>query len=415
MFARSRASIALGYVSILALILVLFGVVVVLGFWDAVNDLQDEQLAREAKSRRSIVANGDAYSGGSDEFGWSAVGSDGSPLARVTTGSALGLPYADLARQAARERRMIPATVEGPGGAVRIVSLPVERSGTVVAVVQVAQPRQVVYNAVYRFISVLVPTEILALVLATIGGLFVSGRAMRPIRDAFDKQRTFVADASHELKTPLTLIKIDAEMMARTPRTGEDKEFLGHLLTETDRMDAILSDLLVLARLDSGKLTVAREPFNLADIVVETAYRFGRRSIAEGVRLTVETAGKLPARGDGERTGQILAALLDNALRHTPSGGLVTVTCRNRDGRAEAEVRDSGPGIPPEHLPRVFDRFYRAEYARTRGETVPRTGLGLSIARGLVRAQGGDLTAENAEGGGALFRLSLPAARDPGG
>jgi signal transduction histidine kinase len=160
---------------------------------------------------------------------------------------------------------------------------------------------------------------------------------------------------------------------------------------------------------------VAREPFNLADIVVETAYRFGRRSTAEGVRLTVETSGKLPARGDGERTGQILAALLDNALRHTPSGGLVTVACRNRDGRAEAEVRDSGPGIPPEHLPRVFDRFYRAEYARTRGEAAPRTGLGLSIARGLVRAQGGDLTAENAEGGGALFRLSLPAARDPGG
>ena len=152
MFARSRARIALGYVSILVLILVLFGVVVVLGFWDAVNDLQDEQLAREAKSRRSIVANGDAYSGGSDEFGWSAVGSDGSPLARVTTGSALGLPNADLARQAARERTMIPATVEGPEGAVRIVSLPVERSGTVVAVVQVAQSREVVNDAVYRFI-----------------------------------------------------------------------------------------------------------------------------------------------------------------------------------------------------------------------------------------------------------------------
>jgi signal transduction histidine kinase len=310
---------------------------------------------------------------------------------------------------------MIPATVQGPEGAVRLVSLPVERSGTVVAVVQVAQPREVVRNAVYRFIYVLVPTEILALVLATIGGLFVSGRAMRPISDAFDKQRAFVADASHELKTPLTLIKIDAEMMARTPKTGDDEEFLGHLLSETDRMDEILSDLLVLARLDSGELAVAREPFNLADTVVETADRFAKRAAARGVRLAVETSGKLPARGDAERTGQVLAALLDNALRHTPEGGLVTVDCRYRDGSAETEVRDSGPGIPQEHLRRVFDRFYRGEAAHTSGESARSTGLGLSIARGLVRAQGGDLTAENAEGGGALFRLSLPTAPDARG
>jgi signal transduction histidine kinase len=391
MFARSRASIALGYVSILALILVLFGVAVGLGFWYTVNDLQDEQLIEEAEKRRTIVSSG-AYSGGSDEFGWSAVSPDGRPLARVTTGSALGLPYASLARQAAREHRMIPATVQGPEGAVRLVSLPVERSGTVVAVVQVAQPREVVRNAVYRFISVLVPTEILALVLATIGGLFVSGRAMRPISDAFDKQRTFVADASHELKTPLTLIKIDAEMMARTPKTGDDEEFLGHLLSETDR-----------------------EPFNLADAVVETTDRFAKRAAARGIRLAVEASGKLLARGDAERTSQVLAALLDNALRHTPEGGLVTVECRYQDGSAEAEVRDSGPGIPPEHLRRVFDRFYRGEATHTRGESARSTGLGLSIARGLVRAQGGDLTAENAEEGGALFRLRLPTALDASG
>jgi signal transduction histidine kinase len=415
MFARSRVRIALGYVGILALILVLFGVVVVLGFWGAVNDLQDKQLERQAKDRRSVVSSSVAYSGGSDEFGWSAVGPDGRPLARVSTGSALGLPYPGLARQAAREREIVPATVRGPEGAVRLVSLPVERSGTVVAVVQVAQPREVVQEAVVRFVRVLVPTELLALVLATFGGLFVSGRAMRPITEAFEKQRTFVADASHELKTPLTLIKIDAEMMARTPKTPDDREFLGHLLAETDRMDAILSELLVLARLDTGKLAVVREPFNLADVVMETADRFGRRAAAEGVRLAVEVSGKLPTRGDRERSGQVLAALLDNALRHTPQGGMVAIACRHRDGGAEAEVKDSGPGIPPEHLRHVFDRFYRAEAARTRGEDGKGTGLGLTIARELARAQDGELTAENAQGGGALFRLTLPAARDPVG
>jgi signal transduction histidine kinase len=157
---------------------------------------------------------------------------------------------------------------------------------------------------------------------------------------------------------------------------------------------------------------VARDPFNLASVVVETADRFGRRSSTEAARLAVDVSGKLPARDDAGRTGQILAALIDNALRHTPPGGLVTIACRSRGDWAEAEVRDSGPGIPPQHLPHVFDRFYRAEAGRARGEGGGGTGLGLAIARDLARAQGGDLSAHNAKGGGAVFRLKLPAARE---
>ena len=120
----------------------------------------------------------------------------------------------------------------------------------------------------------------------------------------------------------------------------------------------------------------------------------------------------LPACGDPERAGQILAALLDNAMRYAPEGGTVTVSGRELDGRAEARVGDTGPGIPPEHMNRIFDRFYRAEEARTRAGGG--TGLGLSIARDLARAQGGDLDARNlSQGekgpGGAVFTLRLPA------
>ena len=172
-------------------------------------------------------------------------------------------------------------------------------------------------------------------------------------------------------------------------------------------MDAVLSDLLILARLDAGKLAVAREAFNLAEVLAEGADRFAARADVEGIRFEVETAGKLPARGDSERTRQILAALLDNALGHTPSGGAVTVSGRRDGDRVFATVEDSGPGIPPENLPRVFDRFYRTGAARTRREG---TGLGLAIARDLARAQGGDLSADNREDAGAVFRLSLPAA-----
>ena len=176
-------------------------------------------------------------------------------------------------------------------------------------------------------------------------------------------------------------------------------------------MNALLSDLLTLARLDAGRLEVDRKPFDLAVVAAEAAGRFLKRAAVEGVRLEVDVPDFLPACGDPERTGQILAALLDNAMRYAPKGGTVTVSGRELDGRAEASVGDTGPGIPPEHMNRIFDRFYRAEEARTRASGG--TGLGLSIARDLARAQGGDLHAGNLsrgeEGhGGAVFSLRLP-------
>ena len=176
-------------------------------------------------------------------------------------------------------------------------------------------------------------------------------------------------------------------------------------------MAAILSDLLLVARLDAGKLGVADKPFDLSGVLQEAAERFGPRAAAKEIRLDVLAPDELPARGDAKRTGQILAALLDNAVRFTPPGGVIAVKGRSRDRWAEASVTDTGPGIPLEHLPRVFDRFYRADAARTRGEATGGTGLGLAIGRELARAQGGDLLAENAKGeeaGGANLRLSLP-------
>jgi signal transduction histidine kinase len=177
-------------------------------------------------------------------------------------------------------------------------------------------------------------------------------------------------------------------------------------------MDALLSDLLLLARLDAERLDVENKPFDLAVVAAETAGRFLKRASEEGVRLEVELPDELPVRGDPGRSAQILAALLDNAIRYTPKGGRVTVCGRRADGLAEASVKDTGAGISPEHLPRIFDRFYRTEEARTRKGGG--TGLGLSIARDLARAQGGELTAESASkdkvGTGAIFRLRLPSS-----
>jgi signal transduction histidine kinase len=245
--------------------------------------------------------------------------------------------------------------------------------------------------------------------LAAIGGFYMAGRAVKPVRDAFDRQRAFIADASHELKTPLTLIRIDTEVLQGGLENPDDRELAGEVLAETDRMSAILSELLTMARLDAGVLDVVRKPFDLSNLVREEAERFKVRAAREGVRLEVQVPDELVASGDPARTGQILAALFDNALRFTPSGGSVEVAARGQDGGVEASVRDTGPGISPEHLSRIFERFYRAEAARGRADGGG-TGIGLAIALGLARAQDGDLEAANAKDGGAVFRLKLPAS-----
>ena len=416
MLDRIRQRLTIGYVGILALILVLFGAIVVVSFSRQVTAQQDELLAQKAEAEASsLLSDGGTYgrikATAESDIAVVVVPSDGSTgadfLELGSSASSLGLPFGELAQKAGQENRVISATAESPDGPVRVVSMPLfSDSGEPLAVIQAAQSRRVVRETVNRLLLVLVPVGLGALLLAAVGGLHTSRRAMRPVRDAFDRQRAFIADASHELKTPLTLIRADAEVLSRGLGDQDHKMLADDLLSETDRMNAVLSDLLLLTRLDTGKFAVSREPFNLAAVITETADRFGARATAEEVRLEVDTPAKLVARGDLERTGQILAALLDNALRFTPREGSVAVTSRPSNGWVEASVTDTGPGIAAEHLPRVFDRFYRAEEARTRAGGG--TGLGLSIARDLARAQGGDLYAADTRKGGATFTLRLP-------
>ena len=310
------------------------------------------------------------------------------------------------AEEAAQNEETVYTTEDGPEGeVVRVASVPVTGNEGGVAVVQAAQSRRVIWEAVGRLLLILVPVGLGGLLLSGAGGLYMSRRAMQPVRDSFQRQRTFIADASHELKTPLALATINAEVMKRNPIDVENGEVIEDQLSELHRMDTLLSDLLTLARLDAEKLDVEKKFFDLSVVAAEAAGRFLARASEEGVRLEVELPAELPVCGDPGRAGQILAALLDNAVRHTPAGGTVTLSGRRLDGGAEASVTNTGPGIAPEHLPHIFDRFYRAEKARTRKGGG--TGLGLAIARDLARAQGGELAAENTVGG-ATFRLRLP-------
>jgi signal transduction histidine kinase len=418
MLDRIRRRLTMGYVGILALILILFGCIVVLSFHRQVTVQQNRLLEQRVES----LAKGPYYGGGADarifddpgKYAWVVLTADGHVESQNPTASSLGLPSEKLSEECLRELEVVSGTVDGPAGNVRVASSPIVQDGKLVGVLQIARSPAVVWEIVGSL--VLVPVGLGALLLSAVGGLFMSRRAMRPVQDAFERQRTFIADASHELKTPLTLIRADAEVLSSALTDPDDRELADDLISETDRMNALLSDLLTLARLDAGKLSVERKPFDLASTIAETAERFDTRATAEGKRLEVrlDPANEISARGDARRTEQILASLLDNALRFTPPGGLVTVEGHPRNGQALATVTDTGPGIAQEHLPRVFDRFYRAEAARTRGEAGGGTGLGLSIARDLARAQDGDLTAGNVRSdeasSGATFTLRLPAA-----
>ena len=425
MFDHIRRRLTMGYVGILALILLVFGVVVVFTFYLRASEQQDDLLLQEAEEAANSVLNGKGEYGvvkATTDYDVAVIvllpnGSTYGDLDETTF--SLGLPYVNMAQSAGQERRTLRETVPGPGGAVHVMSIPVKENGefgSVVAVVQAAQPRQAVTETVGRLVVVLLFTGLGALILAAAGGIFMSRRAMRPVQEAFGRQRTFIADASHELKTPLTLIRADAEVLSRgiddPDKASDNRELVDDLLGETDRMSSVLSDLLLLARLDAQKVSVSREPFDLALVLSETSERFAARARAEDKTLEVHHSGKLPARGDASRTGQSLAALLDNALRFTLVGGTITVEGRIMDKRIEATVTDTGPGIAPESLDLIFERFYRDDAhsaARSRGRSGGGTGLGLAIARDLARAQGGEISAENAEGGGAKFTLSLPS------
>ena len=442
MIEHIRRRLTLGYVGIFALILVLVGAVVVGSFARQASTQQDELLEQKAEGDADFVSGpllldyekGRSLEGRRREgtkpgpFQWAtnadigmvalvppgeANGGEGTVLDSTFSASSFGLPFEELASRAVEEGETITETVDGPEGEmVRVASVPVTSPRVEeVAVIQAAQSRRVVREAVVNLLLILVPVGLLGLLLSGVGGLFMSRRAMQPVRDSFQRQRTFITDASHELKTPLALLRINAEVMGRNPTDPHNREVVEDQLYEIDRMDTLLSDLLILARLDAGRLDVESKPFDLAVVAAETAGRFLTKAAEEGIRLEVEVPDELPAHGDPERAAQILAALLDNAIRYTPKGGNVTVSGRLLDERAEASVKDTGPGVPPEHLERVFDRFYRAEEARTRAGGGG-SGLGLAIARDLARAQAGDLVAENvgdgfAEGG-ALFRLELP-------
>jgi len=246
----------------------------------------------------------------------------------------------------------------------------------------------------------------IASLLLALASWLLAGRSIKPAQRAWDQQQQFISNASHELRTPLTLMRANADYALRSSSSDEREKSLHDIVGEVDYMNRLVEDLLLLSRLDAHRLTLADELVALPDLLNETARQMEKLSTAKGVSLSVESAAGT-VRGDRVRLRQVLLILLDNALRFTPSGGTIRMSSQLRNRDVVITVADSGSGIPTEHLPHIFDRFYQVpgQTGDERGN-----GLGLSIAKGLVEAHHGKINIISQPGQGTSVEIFLPAS-----
>jgi signal transduction histidine kinase len=285
--------------------------------------------------------------------------------------------------------------------------------------VQVIQDRTAEQQTLDAMLRVLLVGGLVVILVAFGFGAIYARRALVPIRESLEsqraalrRQREFAADASHELRTPLTVIRSSVEHLRRSrgePSTtsSASTEALDDIDAEVGYLTALVEDLLLLARSDSGAITLARSPVDLGDVAADGAGALVETAETRGVHLSLDPEPAIVS-GDSARLRQLIVILVDNAVRHTSRGGSVRVRVRTDDHDAVADVEDDGPGIRPEDMPRVFERFWRAP-----GSTGGGTGLGLAIAKSIVDLHDGRISVANRAEGGARFTVRLPAVGEP--
>jgi two-component system OmpR family sensor kinase len=341
------------------------------------------------------------------------------------------------------------STVRVDGERVRVISVPLRRGPEVAGVMQLARPMGELDRLREEQLRLLLALGPLALLVAGLGALFLAERALKPVREvthaaeqisaedlsrrlkvrgddelaalastfngmiarleaAFAQQRRFTADASHELRTPLARIKLTTSEALDGSHTPEEYRSALRVADQAaDGMTRLVEQLLLLARAEGGQLRIRAEPVDLEMLLQDVAGMFPR---AAGPEVRVEVPEPVTAEGDPDWLAAIVRNLLENALRHTPAEGRVTLSARQADGWAEIRVADTGEGIPAEHLSRLTERFYRVDAARTHTAHSASTGLGLAITKTLVDAHGGALHVDSTPGRGTHVTVRVPGA-----
>jgi signal transduction histidine kinase len=330
----------------------------------------------------------------------------------------------------------------------RVLNVPLVHNGHNVAVMQIAANMDTVSAARGYLLSVLVVVWIYGVIIAGIASWFTLGQALEPLKSIvetaeninraddlsrripllgseedeigslistfnktlerlevlFTSQQRFLADVSHELRTPLTVVKGNVDLMRRMKRF--DEESLTSIDQEAGRLTRLVGGLLLLAQAESGKLPLNFQPVEL-DLLITEVFQEMRIIAGDKVRVHLNEIDQMLVKGDRDRMKQVLINLVANAIQYTPQGGDVFLSLAKVGGQARIVCRDTGPGIPAEDLPHIFERFYRAEKSRTRGKSTG-FGLGLSITKWIVEHHGGRIEVNSKEGQGTTFAIWLP-------
>ena len=410
MFSRVRWRLLTWNTLVLVLLLAVIGGVVSLSLARSLRAQTDRDLAdHSAEAARQLHAFGErgprfgpeGYHGG---FFSVLVGTDGQVVANPQNVDLTPLPTALTAGTASRY-----ATLTLAGDPTRLYLRPYTDPHLPAGTLIVGESMRPQEQALQRLLALLLIGGVVGVLLSVGGAWFLAGRALIPIQRAFARQQEFVADAAHELRTPLTVLHSATDLLGR--HEGEplaaNRELFEDVRAEIGRMERLTDELLILARSDRQTLDLAVGEVDLVALTADVVRRVLPVAQERGVALSAGEGGaSVSLEADPDRLQQVLMILLDNALAHTPVGGRVTVTV-GREGRdAVIAVRDTGAGIPAEHLPRIFDRFYRAD--RARGWGAGGTGLGLAIAQALVQAHGGQITLTSASGAGTVATIRIP-------
>jgi signal transduction histidine kinase len=300
-------------------------------------------------------------------------------------------------------------TVETPAGAWRLHVTP-ETSGVPLALL-VASPLTDVRREQHEAEEAMLVAVPILLLLAMGGGAYLSSRSVRPVAEALRVQKQFTADASHELRTPVSIVRATAEVtLSREHRDeSEYREALAIVGGQARRLGHLVEDLLVLARADAGGYPLRRVDLYFDELVAECRRAVDVLAKERGVTIRLEPTPELPYRGDEDLLRQLVLNVLQNAVQHTPAGGSVGIDIRREASGVTVRVSDSGPGIPSHDQQRIFDRFVQLDPSR-RGQG---TGLGLPIARWIAEAHHGTLVLEQSGPEGTTFCVALPMPATP--
>ena len=421
LFDRARLRLTLFFALVVTVILVLIGVAVLsaarASLFAGVNDDLEARAQRELRPLAERLRAGDQPANGvvpqaftAGGYFYAFVRQDGVAVIKSANTEEEGLASTDDVERAIAGGPAFVDTKSSDGQHLRVYLRPIPGPQNRPLLMEVGRSTEPERQALRRLILILGGGGLLGLVMSVGGGYWLAGRALRPIKTAMDKQHEFVADASHELRTPLSLIRANAEILKRESDkpVSANLESVEDIISETDRLASLVGQMLTLARADTDSAAAEMAPVDLVPLARDTAREMRLLAAEKQITIDAQTSGDAIVEGDELRLRELLTILIDNSLKYSDAGARIEVKVGGEHGKAVVQVSDTGRGIPKEALPRIFDRFYRADKARSR--ELGGSGLGLAIARWITETHRGSIQIDSETGRGTTVTVELPLA-----